>query len=159
LAPEALPGTKRACGTQGTAALAALPAQVLTTTTTSRERMRLHRARRKKGTGFPLYLLKLPRLSAAGVRHGLLETHYVIEHLGAGPIGVIRLGRDVPLVVVSLFSRDVQGADYRPASILGPSYTLIWRSSIACRFVNAIAPNPRRSDQRSQQRRRPARST
>ena len=48
LAPEALPGTKRACGTQGTAALAALPAQVLTTTTTSRETMRLHRARRKK---------------------------------------------------------------------------------------------------------------
>jgi hypothetical protein len=38
------------------------------------------------------------------MRHGLLETRYVIEHLDAGPIGVIGLDRRIPLVVVSLFS-------------------------------------------------------
>jgi YVTN family beta-propeller protein len=48
------------------------------------------------------------------MRHGLLETHYVIEHLDPGPIGVIGRGWSVPFVVVSLFSRNVEAAAYPP---------------------------------------------
>jgi hypothetical protein len=48
------------------------------------------------------------------MRHGLLETRYVIEHLDTGSVGVIRLDRAVPFVGMSVFSGDVEPPAYPP---------------------------------------------